>query len=159
MKLLKITMKPIIYSKDIRELSKKPILSKDELMLVELGEKVLEKKIQEYCNRIFSSNFDARGFIAIDNGDTAGSKLKPYQRIALYQNKKKTGTKHGFCDVMLIGKNKIIFVEFKRIGTPSQIEVRQDQLDYQEWLKSAGFKSYITNNPIYFKNVILEEFR
>lgn len=150
-------LNPIIYNKDIKELEKKQSISPDELALLKLGKQPLEKKIQEACRIIFESQFDYRGFVSIDNGDTAGGKLLDYQRINLYKNKKKTGTKHGFPDTMLIVKNKIAFVEFKRIGAPSQIDIKQDQLDYQKWLQDMGFKAYITNNPIYFKNVILKE--
>lgn len=149
--------KPIIYNKDIKELENKATLTTDEMILCRLGKGCLEKVIQETCHTMFKLKFDPRGFIAIDNGDTAGGNLKDYQRIVLYKNKKKLGTKHGFPDVMLIKEGKIVFVEFKRIGSESQIDIKQDQLDYQEWLKSMGFKSYITNNPVYFNNVILKE--
>lgn len=155
-------MKPIIYNKDLREIQKKQQISTDELFLLQFASNkkgCLEKQIQEICHIMFCNKFDGRGFIAVDNGDTAGGNLKPFQRIALYKNKKKMGTKHGFPDVMLIVKNKIVFVEFKRIGTPSQIDIKQDQLDYQKWLTDNGFKAYITNNPLFFRDVILKEFK
>jgi len=151
-------IKPILYNKDLRVLEKKDTLTTDEMILLRLGRGCLEKEIQKTCNTIFCAKFDPKGFVAIDNGDTAGGKLLPYQRILLYANKKKLGTKTGFSDVMLIRENKICFVEFKRIGSESQIDIKEEQVDYRNWLESMGFKSYITNNPIFFNKVILSEF-
>lgn len=151
-------IKPIIYNKDIKGLEKKDTLTTDEMILLRLGNSCLEKVIQETCHNMFNLKFEEGIFVAIDNGDTAGGKLEPYKRIVLYKNKKKLGTKSGFSDVMLIRKGKVAFVEFKRIGCPSQIDIKPEQLDYQKQLQDMGFKAYITNNPVYFNNVILKEF-
>ena len=151
-------IKPIIYNKDIKGLEKKDTLTTDEMILLRLGQGCLEKVIQETCHNMFNLKFEQGIFVAIDNGDTAGGKLKPYQRIVLYKNKKKLGTKSGFSDVMLIRKGKVAFVEFKRIGCPSEIDIKPEQLAYQKLLQDMGFKAYITNNPVYFNNVILKEF-
>mgnify|MGYP003671029812 FL=1 len=71
-------IKPIIYNKDIKGLEKKDILTTDEMILLRLGQGCLEKVIQEKCHNMFNLKFEQGIFVAIDNGDTAGGKLKPY---------------------------------------------------------------------------------
>lgn len=144
---------PIIFNSDIKSLEKKGSLSFDEMLLLKLGQNCLETKIQQACHNIFRSEYMDNNalFVQIDNG----GKMSIYQK----RKKKAEGTKAGFPDVMLIRKNKVAFVEFKRIGSPSSIDVRQDQLVFNDWLKCNEFNCYITNNPVYFKEVILNEFK
>lgn len=98
-------------------------------------------------------------FVQIDNG----GKLTDWGRVRKYQE----GTYSNFCDAMIIlskgNQNKIIFVEFKRIGNKSQIIGDEQhftkQLEEIEDLQNSGFSAYITNNTIFFENVILEEIK
>lgn len=150
---------PLIYNKDIKKLEKIDGLTPDEWQLVTLHN-ALETKIQQICHNIFNNtilsninNNKIAEFVQVDNG----GKLKPCGKIRKY----KEGTKKGWPDVFLIfgkkGYNKIIFIEFKRIGCLSSVQITPEQQYYHDWLNGIGFTTYITNNPIFFKNVICKE--
>ena len=155
--------KPILYNSDIKALSKKDILTPDEMLLIPLHN-ALETKIQTHCHNLFKNlSFDLERkfgkkvaeFIQIDNGGKMGIRQK--------SKKKAEGTKQGFCDIEIIlgnGKQtKNIYIEFKRIATPSGIVVGDKQQYYHNWLKEVGYDAYITNNPLYFREVILKSVR
>lgn len=99
-------------------------------------------------------------FVQNDNGDSAGGQLTQIQRIVLYKRKKAEGSKAGFSDCSLIwsGAN-VIYCEIKKIGAPSEIHLSEDQFNWFLKLNKMGFKAYITNNPVFFKNHILEEIK
>lgn len=143
---------PLINNKHIKNLELRTDLKTNEILLLRLGQNCLETKIQQVCHNMFLAKYMDKSaeFVQIDNGGKMGFTQK--------RKKKAEGTKAGFPDVMLIRKNKVAFVEFKRIGTPSQIDVREDQIKYMNWLNNNNYKAYITNNPIYFQEVILKEF-
>ena len=69
----------------------------------------------------------------------------------------------GFPDVVILaslaGSQLVIFVEFKRIGTPSQVKISDNQKHWNEVLQAMGFLAFITNNPLYFEKVICGEIR
>ena len=97
-------------------------------------------------------------FIQNDNGDTAGGQLTQIQRMCLYKRKKAEGSKAGFPDLSLISSGgNIVFCEVKKIGAPSDIHLTEEQFEWFLKLNNMGFKSYITNNPVFFKKVILKE--
>ena len=104
-------------------------------------------------------------FVQIDNGDTAGGKLTELQRMVLYKRKRAEGSKKGFPDVMIpfysakLNYRDVVYCEIKKIAAPSGIYLTEEQLNWFLKLNSMGFKSYITNNPIFFKKVILEEIK
>lgn len=104
-------------------------------------------------------------FVQNDNGDTAGGQLSQIQRMVLYKRKKAEGSKHGFQDISLYfynaktQQNGIILCEVKKIASPSGIHLREDQLEWFLKMNKMGFKAYITNNPIFFRDVILKEIR
>ena len=52
-----------------------------------------------------------------------------------------------------------VFCEVKRIGSPSEIHLTKEQLDWFLKLNSMSFDAYITNNPIFFKDVVLKEIK
>lgn len=124
-----------------------------------------ETQIQQACVRMVKSyaltlKKDCKvKFIQIDNG----GKLTDWGRIRKFQE----GTYSNFCDAMIIvskrKQNKIIFVEFKRIASKSGIvgdeKHFESQLKEIEDLQESGFSAYITNNTIFFENVILEEIK
>lgn len=153
---MQIFEKPIIYKQEV-----------DEAMnLILLQQKQEETYIQQTCKVIFDRiKLQARlefemDFMQIDNGgkQTVGGKYR----------KKAEGTTKGASDVQLLfchkksGKSKMVLCEFKRIGTPSQIHIKKEQIDFQErWKKYYGWDGFITNNPLYFEwrvNKILESF-
>ena len=125
-----------------------------------------ESIIQQYCkreieclnaalqlqNKIKHKLID---FVHIDNGGKSGIQHKI--------KKKKEGTREGFPDVMIICSNlnknacKVLYIEFKRIGTPSQIQIKPNQIEYNNWLNDIGFDAYIINNPLFFKNKIIKD--
>lgn len=102
-------------------------------------------------------------FQQVDNGDTAGGNLTQLQRMKLYKRKKAEGSNSGFPDFMILYySNKLtlhntIFCEVKRIGSPSEIKISKEQLEWFKILNNMGFDSYITNNPIFFRDVILKK--
>jgi hypothetical protein len=146
-------LKPLIYNSDIKELDEKmlegKILSVDELSLVRQST-CSESQIQQACKRIFEEKF-GRGFFQIDNGG--------FQSAAMKAKKKREGTIAGAPDVFLVGKDsKVFFVEFKRIGSPSTAKAREDQLEIHDFLRSLGFRVFLTNNTIFFEKIICKEF-
>jgi len=102
-------------------------------------------------------------FVQNDNGDTAGGQLSQIQRMVLYKRKKAEGSKHGFSDISMYfynaktDQNGVILCETKKIGAPSEIHLREDQLEWFLKMNKMGFKTYITNNPIFFRDVVLGE--
>ena len=182
MKLLRVGMKqkiksiseykPIIYNSDIREIenSKKQSLTPDEAELL-LHKGMSESRIQQACRQIFLSKFYGKAkFIQIDNGntffDTGESKeerkfnrQKMIRKFAINRKRKKAeGTEEGRKAVMLVGKRKIAFVEFKKVGAPSEIEPDLEQKEIHKFLLECGFPAYFCNNTVYFKKVICEDF-
>ena len=117
------------------------------------------------CELKVQNKFNQLEFVQIDNGDTAGGKLTEIQRMVLYKRKKAEGGRKGFSDVMMpfysatLNYHDVVFCEVKKIAAPSGINLREEQLDWFLKLNSMGFKSYITNNPIFFKKVVLEEIK
>lgn len=165
--------KPLIYNSDIKFLSKKDSITADEMLLIPFHN-ALETKIQTYCHNLLKTlafdlerkyNKKVVEFVQFDNGDTSAGKLKPNQAKALFSRKKREGSKRGFFDSGIFmgtpcGKHsKVILVEFKRIGSPSQIHITPEQQNYHDWFNSIGFEAHITNNPLYFREVILKSVR
>jgi hypothetical protein len=155
---------------DIKLLENKSSLTPDELILIRL-KGVVETKIQQYCNNltnqlslVLERKYGKKliEFVQFDNGDTSVDKLKKQQVRALFGRKKREGSKKGFPDGgIFIGSpcsqySKIILVEFKRMGSPSQMQISPEQKYYHDWLNSIGFEAHITNNPIYFRDTILK---
>lgn len=139
-----IKQKPIIYNKDI---------IKDVILVVQ---KPQETYIQQSCKTIFDRiKLEMRDkfemdFMQIDNGgkQTQGGKFR----------KKAEGTIKGASDVQLwfyckkTRLSKMVLCEFKRIGTPSQIDIKDEQVAFQErWKAFYNCEGFITNNPLYFE--------
>lgn len=148
-----ISNKPIIYNKDIKA-SNNPWL----LPLVSAN----ESKIQQTCKRFFdtyASSIEMQykrkllEFVHIDNGSKSGIRHKI--------RKKAEGTRAGFPDVMIIAskpdysQRMVMFLEFKRISTPSSIKIKDNQINYVNWLSTIGFEAMVLNNPLYFEKHIL----
>jgi hypothetical protein len=157
--------KPLIYNSDLKALQTKTNVTPEEYHLISLAN-ALETKIQQSCHNMFNVlaqeleikyGKKVMEFVQIDNG----ASLKPSGKI----RKQKEGLKRGWPDVMLaIGSpcgqfSETIFIEFKRIGTPSNIIISLQQQYYHDWLNRTGFNAYITNNPLYFKEAILGKVR
>lgn len=156
--------KALLQNKDIAAFEKLPKLTPAGLAIVR-HKGLKETQIQQACVRMVKNyaltlKKDCKvKFIQIDNG----GKLTDWGRIRKFQE----GTYSNFCDAMIIvskGKqNKVIFVEFKRIASKSGIvgdeKHFESQLKEIEDLQESGFSAYITNNTIFFENVILEEIK
>lgn len=141
-----INQKPIIYNTDI----------KNALNLTLLQQRPQETYIQQSCKIIFDRiKLEMRDkfeidFMQIDNGgkQTMGGKFR----------KKAEGTIKGASDVQLwfcckkTNISKMVLCEFKRIGTPSQIDIKNEQITFQErWKQFYNCDGFITNNPLYFE--------
>ena len=140
-------LKALITKKDVDHLIKKDFASRDEFEII-MQRDFSESKIQQTCRNIFQTwciENKLKGlFVQIDNGGTA-NKFK----------KAKEGTLSGFPDSMLLITSKTtilptIFIEFKKIGG----QVKAKQVEMQATLTDMGYPSYITNNTIFFKEIL-----
>lgn len=137
-------IKDLIYNSEIKNLLKKPSLSFQEANLIKQST-WSESQIQQACRNIFLQKI-GKGFIQIDNGGKMS--------VAMKMKKKREGTVAGMVDVMLITQNKIVFVEFKRIGSPSQINPSLEQKEMHQFLSSQGFTVYVINNTAAFERML-----
>jgi len=159
----------LLFNKDIPKEPKTP----DELILFRFAN-LKESEIQKYFFsqirnlgiEIMNKNkFDFMEAVKNDNGDAVVSKLTENQRKAFYARKKAEGFKGGFPDLTIFLFNSRIclrdtmYLELKRIDAPSGIHLTEEQLDWFVKLNNMGYNSYITNNPIFFRDVVLKEIR
>ena len=159
----------LLFNKDIPKEPKTP----DELMLFQFAN-LKESEIQKYFFsqirslgiEIMSKNkFNFMEAVKNDNGDAVVSKLTQNQRMAFYARKKAEGFKSGFPDLTIfLYNNKFtlrdtMYLELKRIDAPSGIHLTEEQLDWFVKLNNMGYNSYITNNPIFFRDVVLKEIK
>lgn len=162
--------KALIINSDIKALRNKMRLTPDELSIIN-HDGVLESDIQQRACAatkrlmLYVPKNKNLKFIQIDNGDSAIGKLTSLQRMALIRRKKAEGTCRHFPDAMILascnGELRVWFVEFKRVGTKSQIEGDKEhfqaQLEMIDELREMGASAYITNNLVFFEKVILKE--
>ena len=146
-------IKPLIYNSDIKAIEKKAkigSISVDEASLLRQAS-WKELTLQQACKNSFRSRFFGEAkFIQTDN-----TRSTALQRMRAGLG----GYEEGATDVYLVGKNKkIAFVEFKRIGAPSEIIISPKQQEMHEFLLSCGHKAYFCNNTVFFEKVICEEF-
>ena len=159
----------LLFNKDIPK-----VPNTAEELIIYRAAQVSESKRQQSFHKQFNSlsrelkeqnKFNELEFVQIDNGDTAGGRLTEIQRMVLYKRKRAEGSKKGFPDVMIpfysakLNYRDVVYCEIKKIAAPSGIHLTEEQLNWFLKLNSMGFKSYITNNPIFFKKVILEEIK
>jgi hypothetical protein len=159
----------LLFNKDIPKEPKTP----NELLIYRLSQ-LKESDMQQhfYKQAVLLqyelkqlNQFNELEFVQNDNGDTAGGQLSQWQRIALYKRKKAEGSRKGFPDISIhyyINKltfRDTVFCEVKRIGAPSEIHITKEQLDWFLKLNSMSFDAYITNNPIFFKDIVLGEIK
>ena len=164
--LLKINL---LFNKDIPKEPKTP----DELILFQFSG-LKESEIQKYFFsqirnlgiEIMSKNkLNFIEAVKNDNGDAVVSKLTQNQRMAFYARKKAEGFKGGFPDLTILLFNSrlclrdTMYLELKRIDAPSGIHLTEEQLDWFVKLNNMGYNSYITNNPIFFRDVVLKDIR
>jgi hypothetical protein len=159
----------LLFNKDV---PKKP-KTNDDLVICHFAS-YKESEIQQSFYKQFQvlqfemkqlNKFNELEFVQNDNGDTAGGQLSQGQRIALYKRKKAEGSRKGFPDISMyfyasnINYRDTAFCEVKKIGAPSEIHLTKEQLEWFSKLNSMGFNAYITNNPIFFKHVVLNNIR
>lgn len=159
----------LLFNKDIPKEPKTP----DELMLFRFAS-LKESEIQKYffsqirnlgIEIVSKNKFDFMEAVKNDNGDAVVSKLTENQRKAFYARKKAEGFKGGVPDLTIFLYNSRIYLrdtmylELKRIDAPSGIHLTEEQLDWFVKLNNMGYNSYITNNPIFFRDVVLKEIR
>ena len=159
----------LLFNKDIPKEPKTP----DELMLLRFAG-LKESEIQKYFFsqirnlgiEIMSKNkLNFMEAVKNDNGDAVVSKLTDNQRMAFYARKKAEGFKGGFPDLTILLFNSrlclrdTMYLELKRIDAPSGIHLTEEQLVWFVKLNNMGYNSYITNNPIFFRDVVLKEIK
>ena len=159
----------LLFNKDIPKEPKTP----DELMLLRFAG-LKESEIQKYffsqirnlgIEIVSKNKLNFMEAVKNDNGDAVVSKLTENQRMAFYARKKAEGFKGGFPDLTILLFNSRIclrdtmYLELKRIDAPSGIHLTEEQLDWFVKLNNMGYNSYITNNPIFFRDVVLKEIR
>ena len=157
----------LLFNKDIPKEPKTP----DDLLLVRFA-KLSESDIQKYFYQqikilaIEASSKNKLHYLEAvknDNGDAIVTKLSDTQKKFFYMRKKAEGFKSGFPDLTILSYSATTnlrdttYLEVKKINAPSSIGLTEDQFNWFVKLNNAGFDSYITNNPIFFKNVILKQ--
>lgn len=157
----------LLYNKDIPKEPKTP----DDLLLVRFA-KLSESDIQKYFYQQIKilaieasskNKFHYLEAVKNDNGDAIVTRLSENQKRAFYMRKKAEGFKSGFPDLTILSYSALLnlrdttYLEVKKINAPSAISLTEEQLNWFVKLNNAGFDSYITNNPIFFKNVILKQ--
>jgi hypothetical protein len=158
-----------LFNKDIPKEPKTP----NELLIYRLSQ-LKESDMQQYFYKQAVllqyelkqlDKFNELEFVQNDNGDSSAGHLSQIQRMALFKRKKAEGSRKGFFDISIyfyasnINYRDTAFCEVKRIGSPSEIHLSKEQLDWFLKLNSMGFDAYITNNPIFFKDVVLKEIK
>tara|TARA_R110000782_G_scaffold262188_2_gene354145 strand:+ start:580 stop:1131 length:552 start_codon:yes stop_codon:yes gene_type:complete len=151
----------LLFNKDIPKTPNTP----DELVIYNFSKK-LETKVQQQFytdfNTLarelkFTNNDIELEFVQNDNGGNMG--------IGQKVKKKAEGSQSGFPDASLFVSNvtnqtnMTMFCEVKKIGSPSEIHLTKEQFDWFIKLNRMGFDAYITNNPIFFRRVILNKIR
>ncbi len=159
----------LLFNKDIPKEPK----NADELLLTRFAT-LKETDIQQYFYKeiqylaieaVKKHKFNYLEAVKNDNGDAVVSKLTENQRMAFYARKKAEGFKGGFPDLTIFLYNAFIalrdtmYLEIKKIGAPSEIHLSEQQLQWFIKLNNMGFSCYITNNPIFFRDVILKEIK
>lgn len=159
----------LLFNKDI---SKNPSTA-DELIIYRLAQ-LKETDMQQYFNKQVilldyelkqANKFNQIHFVQIDNGDGAAGNLTNNQRMALFSRKKAEGSKKGFSDSMIpffsakLSYRDVVFCEIKKIAAPSGIHLTEEQLKWFLTLNDMGFNAYITNNPIFFRDVVLKNIK
>ena len=154
-----------LFNKDIPKEPKTP----NELLIYRLSQ-LKESDMQQYfykqavllqCELKQLNKFNELEFVQNDNGDSSAGHLSQIQRMALFKRKKAEGSRKGFPDISIylysakLNLRDTVFCEVKKIGAPSEIHLTKEQLDWFLKLNSMSFNAYITNNPIFFKGVVL----
>ena len=159
----------LLFNKDIPKVPN----TAEELIIyraAQVNESEIQQSFHEQLNNLGrdlkkQNRFNEIEFVQIDNGDTAGGKLTEIQRMVLYKRKRAEGSKKGFPDVMIpfysakLNYRDVVYCEIKKIAAPSGIHLTEEQLEWFLKLNKMGFKSYITNNPTFFREVILKEIK
>lgn len=153
----------LLFNKDV---AKQPNTASELIIhrLAQLKETDIQQHFHKEFNafacemRIFNKSNELE-FVQNDNGDTAGSKLTGTQRMVLHKRKKAEGSRKGFPDVSMYVSNgqkrDTVFCEVKKIAAPSAIHLYKEQLEWFLKLNRMGFDAYITNNPTFFREVVL----
>lgn len=159
----------LLFNKDIPKTPK----NADELLLTRFAnlketdiQKYFYKEIQYLAVEAVKKNkFNYLEAVKNDNGDAVVSKLTQNQRMAFYARKKAEGFKSGFPDLTILlyscsmNLRDTMYLELKKIGAPSAIHLTEDQLEWFIKLNNVGFNCYITNNPIFFRDVVIKEIK
>lgn len=167
-------IKPLIYSSDIKAISKKAqsqCLTRDEMDLMRMGDVCAETKVQTVFVNILKGlaqelSFTWRGsknnIVIAQRDNGAASKSERFKKA-------REGTLPGMPDLEVwifnakTSKKETIFIESKRIDVPSKVggdkEHSKRQLQCQEMLRNMDYPVYLTNNPVFVKRVICEEIR
>jgi hypothetical protein len=159
----------LLFNKDVPKEPK----TADELLIYRLAQ-LKESDMQQYFNKqVIALDYEVKQlnklnqihFVQIDNGDGAAGNLTNNQRLALLSRKKAEGSKKGFSDLMILFEacniryRDIVFCEAKKIAAPSGIHITEEQLKWFIILNDMGFDAYITNNPIFFRDVVLKKIK
>ena len=154
--------KNLIFNKDLLILEKEAKsrnLTYDEIQLLRhkgWNENKVEVAITNIL-RGLASDIQHRGIgkirhFKIDNGAnlSVGGKIykwkegvvanEPDKEICVYSKKKNA--------------NLTLKVEIKRVGAPSQLEIREGQIKTLKEYNEMGYPAFITNNTLYFERVV-----
>lgn len=160
-----VEYKPLIYNSDIAELKKKMEVQNLNQLELELlwHDGWLETKVQSAFKNIIETlnreiQYKKLGKIEFRQNDN-GAALSPAGKM----RKHREGTVTGMLDATIYvwserkKSNKTWLVEVKRVGSPAQIKISKEQLGQIELFKNMNYPAYLTNNTVYFKEVVCKE--
>jgi hypothetical protein len=118
----------------------------------------LEREFQKTCVKWLDiiAKTHAIRYFAVPNGAHLA------RGAAGYSSLKAQGLKSGVPDLCILfgndvrapeySKEEVLFVELKRPGTSTKLE--GDQKDWNFWLNSQGFETYVVNDFDTFKTIV-----
>lgn len=109
--------------------------------------KTLESKLQIECVKEFRKTYTKEIIFAVPNGG--------YRKGFGGEILRREGVLSGVSDLIIISKNKVIFIEMK-YGTNKQ---SPNQITFQEKVESLGFKYYLCNSFDEFKQICKNELK
>ena len=109
--------------------------------------KTLESKLQIECVKGFRYQYTKEIIFAVPNGG--------YRKGFGGEILRREGVLSGVSDLIIISKNKVIFIEMK-YGTNKQ---SPNQITFQEKVESLGFKYYLCNSFDEFKQICKNELK
>lgn len=148
-------MKDLLTNSDIKEIEKKESLTPLDYRI--LSESTWsESQVQSACYNIIKAKYSSDN-VTFQQNDNGGN-LKKGGKIKKWRE----GTQAGFPDVTIwlwnsMNESAQIFVEFKKVGSPSQIKPSENQIKWHKFLIKKEELAHFCNNTTYFEMTICSQ--